>query len=241
MRNKSQMIRVRIIFCATVLMFFPVSAFASLTQVSLVSQTQTVDGYVYNTPTPATYSKSDVVPITGSCSSSYGTANSSAGDLVVHAWTTGGDNSYWARAQSWYVFYVLGTTLDLTLHAAWGYTGVPGNLAFSYTLKDVETGATISSFTSAKSLISSTTTWDRLEHWSIVRTHRYQLYIMAYADAWDGQSISLTADIVSKPNATCTTQPPMDFNGDCKVDFRDFALFAQGWLQCNIDPPSACW
>lgn len=39
----------------------------------------------------------------------------------------------------------------------------------------------------------------------------------------------------------CTIPPAMDFNGDCKVDFNDFAIFAQSWLECNIDPPSACW
>jgi hypothetical protein len=28
-----------------------------------------------------------------------------------------------------------------------------------------------------------------------------------------------------------TECPPMDFNGDCKVDFADFAIFAQHWLE----------
>lgn len=35
--------------------------------------------------------------------------------------------------------------------------------------------------------------------------------------------------------------PEMDFNGDCKVDFKDLALFTQSWLECNLEPKSACW
>jgi hypothetical protein len=39
----------------------------------------------------------------------------------------------------------------------------------------------------------------------------------------------------------CVEYPTMDFNYDCKVDFQDFAIFCQSWLDCNLDPPSACW
>ncbi len=39
----------------------------------------------------------------------------------------------------------------------------------------------------------------------------------------------------------CTRSLEMDFNGDCKIDFQDFALFSLGWLECNLDPPEACW
>lgn len=41
--------------------------------------------------------------------------------------------------------------------------------------------------------------------------------------------------------ATCTEYPAMDFNKDCKVDFRDLAIFLDSWLECNLDPPEACW
>jgi hypothetical protein len=34
--------------------------------------------------------------------------------------------------------------------------------------------------------------------------------------------------------------PRADLNGDCKVNFADFAIFAQSWLECNIEPPSDC-
>jgi len=32
-----------------------------------------------------------------------------------------------------------------------------------------------------------------------------------------------------------------DLNGDCKVDFVDFAIMASHWLECYLQPPSACW
>jgi len=39
----------------------------------------------------------------------------------------------------------------------------------------------------------------------------------------------------------CTHRPAMDFNDDCKVDFKDLAIFMESWLECNLDPPEACW
>jgi len=45
----------------------------------------------------------------------------------------------------------------------------------------------------------------------------------------------------SGPKPVCVKYPVMDFNGDCKVDFSDLAVFLTHWLECNFDPPSACW
>ena len=39
----------------------------------------------------------------------------------------------------------------------------------------------------------------------------------------------------------CINPPPMDTNGDCKIDFIDFAEFASQWMDCGLDPQSACW
>jgi len=39
----------------------------------------------------------------------------------------------------------------------------------------------------------------------------------------------------------CANPPSMDTNGDCKIDFIDFAEFASQWMTCGYDPPSACW
>ena len=32
-----------------------------------------------------------------------------------------------------------------------------------------------------------------------------------------------------------------DLNGDCKVNMLDFTIFSSEWLDCNLDPPEACW
>ena len=53
--------------------------------------------------------------------------------------------------------------------------------------------------------------------------------------AWQGLDRSVI------PPANCTEPLEMDFNNDCKVDFEDFAMFSQTWLDCNLDPPEACW
>ena len=47
--------------------------------------------------------------------------------------------------------------------------------------------------------------------------------------------------LTTSTEPTCKHKPTMDFNNDCKVDFEDFAIFANSWLECNLDPPSACW
>jgi len=37
-----------------------------------------------------------------------------------------------------------------------------------------------------------------------------------------------------KEPVCCTEYPVADFNKDCRVDFADFAIFAQNWLKCNL-------
>lgn len=39
----------------------------------------------------------------------------------------------------------------------------------------------------------------------------------------------------------CISIPRGDLNGDCKVDLQDFSIFMQYWLECNLDPPEACF
>jgi uncharacterized repeat protein (TIGR03803 family) len=38
----------------------------------------------------------------------------------------------------------------------------------------------------------------------------------------------------------CVNPPEGDLNGDCKVDFQDFAVLASEWLDCGLEPHSAC-
>ena len=40
---------------------------------------------------------------------------------------------------------------------------------------------------------------------------------------------------------SCTSPINGDLNDDCKVDFFDLALLVSNWLECNLEPPSACW
>jgi hypothetical protein len=39
----------------------------------------------------------------------------------------------------------------------------------------------------------------------------------------------------------CDGLSEADLNEDCKVDFKDFALVALEWLNCNMDPSGDCW
>jgi probable HAF family extracellular repeat protein len=39
---------------------------------------------------------------------------------------------------------------------------------------------------------------------------------------------------------TCVSPPTTDLNGDCKVDFQDFAIMAGEWLDCGLEPAAAC-
>jgi hypothetical protein len=39
----------------------------------------------------------------------------------------------------------------------------------------------------------------------------------------------------------CTQLAQGDINGDCAVDFLDFAIMASEWLSCNLSPPELCW
>ena len=42
-------------------------------------------------------------------------------------------------------------------------------------------------------------------------------------------------------NLLCTEPIKSDLDGNCKVDFRDFALFMSDWLTCNLPRQELCW
>lgn len=46
---------------------------------------------------------------------------------------------------------------------------------------------------------------------------------------------------ISAKHPVCIKEIPGDANNDCKVDFADFAIMAAYWLDCNLQPASACW
>jgi hypothetical protein len=53
-------------------------------------------------------------------------------------------------------------------------------------------------------------------------------------------SVTIAAEFYKMAD-NCTTWLEMDFNGDCKVDFQDLALFSENWLECNLKEPNECW
>ncbi|MHC4283687.1 MAG: hypothetical protein ACYSWZ_12045, partial [Planctomycetota bacterium] len=61
-----------------------------------------------------------------------------------------------------------------------------------------------------------------------------KVYDFIAIEAGGGHNIALTSKI-------CTNPIFHDFDGDCQVDFTDLAIFCSSWLQCNLDPPEACW
>lgn len=84
-------------------------------------------------------------------------------------------------------------------------------------------------------------------------------YVIIQANAISGQFINAptkvvceggTFDIVYSANAVtlthftatpkCPTYPLMDYNRDCKVSLPDLVELARRWLQCNLQPSSAC-
>ncbi|MBI9019110.1 MAG: right-handed parallel beta-helix repeat-containing protein [Phycisphaerae bacterium] len=42
------------------------------------------------------------------------------------------------------------------------------------------------------------------------------------------------------PEPYCTKYPKSDINNDCKVNLEDFMILASEWLECNLEPVSAC-
>ncbi|MFA5291594.1 MAG: hypothetical protein WC496_01020 [Phycisphaerae bacterium] len=42
-------------------------------------------------------------------------------------------------------------------------------------------------------------------------------------------------------NINCSEPLVGDLDGDCRVNFIDFAMMAENWLKCNLVPQSACW
>lgn len=50
----------------------------------------------------------------------------------------------------------------------------------------------------------------------------------------------IAAQYIADAGPLCRNKPAYDITGDCKVTLDDFALFAAQWLQCGLEPSSAC-
>jgi hypothetical protein len=69
----------------------------------------------------------------------------------------------------------------------------------------------------------------------------YPIYIVFNVDDEPNHDPALEWVHENLAQPVCLLKPAGDLNGDCKVDFQDFALFAESWLSCNLRPESECW
>jgi len=70
--------------------------------------------------------------------------------------------------------------------------------------------------------------------------HELEIFDGAHMDKLYTQlaeSLSHLSDVL----VGCTGPIPGDVNHDCKVDITDFEIMITHWLECNLDPPEACW
>lgn len=81
------------------------------------------------------------------------------------------------------------------------------------------------------------------------------------ANPWEPSPFDTVAEAVAAggncEGALCVSPPALDIDGDCRVgmyelralaeawlapkDLSDLADLANNWLDCGLDPPSACW
>ena len=197
----------RLLKTAIVISFIVSSiAFATLSQVNLISQNHIVQGYVDDPPGSQTYYLTGTQPISGSCSSSFGGAQSWTEDLGVHGTTAGGSWSYWGEASVAYIFYPLGNILDFSFTQNCGWSASPAGSWFSFYIKDLETNESLISFTGDDDFIwanriddTNGEIYEGQSQFSVFTDHRYELYLFIHADAMDGTGVSLTANIVPEP------------------------------------------
>lgn len=69
----------------------------------------------------------------------------------------------------------------------------------------------------------------------------YPIYIVFNVESEPDHELALEWVQENLAGPVCMQKPPADLNGDCTVDFHDFALFAESWLSCNLRPQSECW
>ena len=65
--------------------------------------------------------------------------------------------------------------------------------------------------------------------------------VVVWQDNRNGNS-EIYAVVLDGPEvAWCAFGTAGDVNGDCKIDFEDFAIMASQWLECYLELAEACW
>jgi ELWxxDGT repeat protein len=67
----------------------------------------------------------------------------------------------------------------------------------------------------------------------MVAGKRYYIRVAGFDDQMGNFQLSVDA-------GSCTQLAQSDLNGDCIVDFLDFAIMTSEWLTCNLSPPDLC-
>jgi len=50
-----------------------------------------------------------------------------------------------------------------------------------------------------------------------------------------------TTQIRLAERTVCMSKMSAGIDGNCQVDFNDFAAWAAQWMTCDLQPPDACW
>ena len=53
--------------------------------------------------------------------------------------------------------------------------------------------------------------------------------------------LDVSLNYISNTLVSCSGPIPGDINNDCKVDLDDLVILVGHWLECNLEPPEACW
>jgi hypothetical protein len=77
----------------------------------------------------------------------------------------------------------------------------------------------------------------------VIKSDTYEWMYDAYYQQTDTSGFiwQLTSTNVTRQPYCKVRTLPMDFTGDCRVNLADFAVFLEKWLDCQMDPPEACW